>query len=284
MHHRMSALFRTLYKRYVVELKSETDSKVQFDGSADRRALVVVGTVLGSLIFMKYFGSAAHLDRWTYMLEAVGLSDFAESLQELMHNGAGARAARKTFWAVSRLFGYVFIPLLVVSLFLRGPGQLSFRELFGLERLNFKKHGGIYVAMLLIVAPFVVAASYSSAFQAKYPFYHLGPNESLWPWMVLWEIIYALQFFGLEVFYRGFMIHGLKERFGYGCIYMMMVPYMMIHFGKPLPECVGSIIAGFVLGTMSLKSGSIWGGVFLHVLVAWGMDFLSLFHKGQLWP
>jgi membrane protease YdiL (CAAX protease family) len=53
----------------------------------------------------------------------------------------------------------------------------------------------------------------------------------------------------------------------------------MIHFSKPLPECIGSIFAGFILGWLSYKSKSIWGGVFLHVSVAISMDLLSALHQ-----
>jgi hypothetical protein len=56
----------------------------------------------------------------------------------------------------------------------------------------------------------------------------------------------------------------------------------MIHFGKPLPEAIGSIVTGFVLGTMCLESRSIWGGAFVHVSVACGMDLLSLWQRGLL--
>jgi membrane protease YdiL (CAAX protease family) len=56
----------------------------------------------------------------------------------------------------------------------------------------------------------------------------------------------------------------------------------MIHFGKPLPECLGSIIAGLVLGVLAMDTRSIWGGVTIHVAVAWGMDFAALSQKGVL--
>jgi hypothetical protein len=39
-------------------------------------------------------------------------------------------------------------------------------------------------------------------------------------------------------------------------------------------------VAGFVLGTMSLESGAIWWGAALHVVVAWTMDALCLYHQG----
>jgi hypothetical protein len=69
---------------------------------------------------------------------------------------------------------------------------------------------------------------------------------------------------------------------GYGSIFAMMIPYAMIHFGKPLPEAIGSVITGFVLGTLSIKHKSIWGGVFLHVSAACSMDFYALWHTGRL--
>jgi membrane protease YdiL (CAAX protease family) len=62
----------------------------------------------------------------------------------------------------------------------------------------------------------------------------------------------------------------------------MTVPYCMIHFGKPMAETLAAIVAGIILGLMSLKTRSIWFGACLHVAVAMSMDFLSLWHKGML--
>ncbi|MCA9147548.1 MAG: CPBP family intramembrane metalloprotease, partial [Planctomycetales bacterium] len=83
----------------------------------------------------------------------------------------------------------------------------------------------------------------------------------------------------LEFFFRGFMIHGTKRQFGPYCVLVMMVPYCMIHFTKPLPETFGAIIAGVVLGLMSLKTRSIWLGAALHIAVAWSMDVAALLSR-----
>ena len=128
----------------------------------------------------------------------------------------------------------------------------------------------------------VVAATYSPAFQQKYPYYRLAPGESVVPFFLAWELLYAIQFVGLEFFYRGFVLHGLRFRLGYPALFVMMIPYMMIHFWKPFPEAIGSVIAGFVLGTLSLKSRSIWWGAVIHIAVAWLMDWLSLYRQGLL--
>jgi membrane protease YdiL (CAAX protease family) len=69
---------------------------------------------------------------------------------------------------------------------------------------------------------------------------------------------------------------------GYTAVWASLVPYTMIHFEKPLAECLGAIVAGWVLGTLSLRTGSMWWGAAIHTAVAWGMDLLSLGHQGRL--
>ena len=59
-----------------------------------------------------------------------------------------------------------------------------------------------------------------------------------------------------------------------------LIPYVMIHFGKPFPETLGAIVAGLVLGTMALRSRSIVPGILVHFSIAIGMDLLSLWQQG----
>ena len=56
----------------------------------------------------------------------------------------------------------------------------------------------------------------------------------------------------------------------------------MIHFAKPLPETLGSIVTAIALGTLALRTRSIYGGVVIHCAVAWSMDLFALWQKGQL--
>jgi membrane protease YdiL (CAAX protease family) len=98
----------------------------------------------------------------------------------------------------------------------------------------------------------------------------------------MWEALYLLQFISLEFFFRGFMVHGMKHRFGIYSVLVMTIPYCMIHFGKPLPETIAAIVAGIVLGTLSLKSRSILLGVCIHYSVGLMMDLAALWQKGLL--
>jgi membrane protease YdiL (CAAX protease family) len=115
----------------------------------------------------------------------------------------------------------------------------------------------------------------TESFQQMYPFYDEA-SRSVFDF-VAWQFLYAAQFVFLEFFFRGFLIHGLKQRFGIYAIAVSTVPYCMIHFGKPFPETMGAIIAGIALGGLSLFTGSIWLGAAIHISVAMSMDVLAIF-------
>ena len=121
---------------------------------------------------------------------------------------------------------------------------------------------------------------YHVANTTAYPFYRLDPAGDSWRDLMFWEVLYLAQFFGVEFFFRGFLVHGLKHRFGAYAIFEMMVPYCMLHFGKPLPECLASILGAVVLGFMSLRTRSIWMGTAIHMTVAASMDAASLWQQG----
>ena len=78
------------------------------------------------------------------------------------------------------------------------------------------------------------------------------------------------------------MIHGLKHRLGYMAVYVMAVPYNMLHFGKPALEALAAIAGAIVLGSLSLRSRSVWWGAWLHISIAATMDIAALIHKGLL--
>ena len=277
------AFINRLWQPYVRDVRDrinrESDEWQAKHGraAADRRLAAVLITVMLCMIFTRYFGSSGRLHYWTDMFALVGLEDWGVALENWVLRSENRRFNARMFWAVGRVVGYVLFPILVIKLIIREPiGG------FGIRVKGILQHAKIYAVMLAFIAPMVVLVSFSKPFQSKYPFYDLRLGEPWWPNFILWELLYAAQFAALEFFFRGFMVHGAKYRLGFASVWVMMVPYMMIHFGKPLPECVGSIIAGFVLGTLSLKSNSVWWGVAIHVAVAWGMDVLSLWQRGLL--
>ena len=66
------------------------------------------------------------------------------------------------------------------------------------------------------------------------------------------------------------------RRFGYNALLIMAIPYVMVHFNKPLPETFGALGAALILGALALRAGSCIPGVFLHWAVGITMDLLAI--------
>ncbi|HWU87422.1 MAG TPA: type II CAAX endopeptidase family protein [Kofleriaceae bacterium] len=173
------------------------------------------------------------------------------------------------WWSAWRLLGYVIIPVLVI---LALPGQ-RLRD-YHVSLRGFFRHAWIYVVLFLAILPAVFLASRTASFRDTYPFYRMANRSSVDLWT--WEALYAVQFVSLEFFFRGFLLQGLRRALGANSIFVMIVPYCMIHYGKPMPETFGAIFAGLILGTLAMRTRSIWGGVLIHIGVATTMDVLAL--------
>src|SRR5436190_892205 len=173
---------------------------------------------------------------------------------------------------------YFIIPAAIVKFHWKADLK-DFGLQFSIENGFWKVLAGCVALML----PLTYLMSLTSGFAAKYPFLQIYNGEPyIGQTLLIWELIYFLQFFGLEFFFRGFLVHSLKPSLGLYSIFVMTVPYCMIHFGKPPAETIAAIVAGIFLGWLSYRNGSIWIGLILHCTVAFSMDILALFNKGLL--
>ena len=174
------------------------------------------------------------------------------------------------FWGVAATFWRIIIPLGIIVLVLRRrPVEYGFRL------KGILPHLPLYGLLYLLMLPIVLWVSTFDSFLQTYPFYDLAAEGGLQFW--LYQGGYMLQFVALEAFFRGYMVFGLRERFGAAFAVMIMtIPYVMIHFGKPVPEIFAAVGAGLILGHLALRSKSWIPGVFLHISVALTMDVLAI--------
>jgi membrane protease YdiL (CAAX protease family) len=237
-------------------IDAETERDPQSAGRFSVVVLAVLVTTALSLTVQEYFGGRDTFERWI---------------------GPALRSSDDTYWQLKsfawwsawRFAGYVVLPMLVIALL---PGE-RVRDYY-LSLRGFLRHLWIYLAMFAAISPFVYAASLTPSFRDTYPFYRLANRSAFDFWA--WQALYAAQFLSLEFFFRGFLLQGLRRALGSNAIFVMIVPYCMIHYGKPVSETLGAIGAGLILGTMAMRTRSIWGGVLIHVGVALSMDFLAL--------
>lgn len=240
----------------------------------DTRTAVTLVTVAAMLTLQQYVFQSSMLG------EAIGLGAYflptitMQKLQEFATNPQSSRLAHLTYWDVGQIVVYLLVPALVVKLVFRD--KLSD---YGVKLSGMFRGAWIYLLMYLVIAGPVLWASTRPSFQHTYPFYHVEPGAPFWPRMIVWELLYALQFVSLEFFFRGFMLHGCRRRFGAYAIFAMAVPYCMIHYHKPVLETFGAIAAGVILGYMSLRTRSIWLGAALHIAVAWTMDAAAIWQS-----
>ena len=237
---------------------------------ADRRAaLALIYAAIGlSCIF--YLGSAQKL---IDILQRTPFAEYGELFLSTENN-----LPALTFWVAIVVLFYFAIPALIVKFVWRQ--KLSD---YGLNLKFEKGFGELYLQCAAIMLPLVYLMSLTEGFANKYPFFRVFNGEPyLGQDFFVWEALYFLQFFGLEFFFRGFLVQALKPKLGIYSIFVMTVPYCMIHFGKPMPETFAAIFAGIFLGWLSYKYNNIWLGLLLHCTVALAMDVLALHHKGLL--
>lgn len=255
------------------DLDSEMYRAVTPQSVATRNMVIVMVASALSLTMINFFAKDL---RWTDQVLGLFGDGIADRWSGWLWESGASQFRQLELWVVVQLVAYVAIPAIAIRMM---GGRI--RD-FGLKWKGIARSWKIYAALFAISVPAIMWAARSPAFLAKYPFYDLSSGESLWPYMYAWWALYALQFVALEFFFRGFMVHGLKGRLGYAAVFVMVIPYNMIHFNKPLLEALGAILGGITLGTLSLRTKSIWWGAALHIAVAATMDLLALGEKGFL--
>lgn len=187
-----------------------------------------------------------------------------------------------SFGMTNNLVNFVVeaIPLFVLAWFFETK-----RENFGVNRNNIDLRP--YWQVLMIVLPLVVIASFEKSFQAYYPVYQryevTAANNPTglpeWLFGLGYEIGYGMDFFNVEFLFRGALVIGVSQLIGKEAILPMVGVYCFLHFGKPMGECISSIFGGYALGVIAYYTRNIWGGVIVHVGLAWMMEAAAFLQR-----
>jgi len=160
----------------------------------------------------------------------------------------------ENFWISSFIYFGIF-PVLTILIFLR-KNPLD----FGLRLGNYKLWLPYVLIFLAIAIPILYFSSDMSSVQG---YYRSGRNFDL--------IKYALQMgvymLGWEFLFRGFMLFGLKEKFKEGSIIIQMIPFVLLHFGKPEIETISTIFTGLLWGYICYRGKSFWPAYIMHIVV-----------------
>lgn len=248
------------------------------DGSFEPDAAIALVVATVSLIVMEYWGGPAgllaQLEWWDTMRGNETPTPDVWRASELWE------LAKLVHWCGFRFFGFFLVPLAVLAV----RGQSLRAQNLSVRGLG--EHAGLYGLAFLGVFACVVAVSFTPEFSTYYPFY--PDADRSWADLLAWELVYIAQFFALEFFFRGYLLEQCRSSFGSHAVFVSAVPYVLIHFGKPMPETFGALVAGIFLGTLAMKTRSIWLGFAVHVGVALSMDVAALLQTTGMpttfWP
>ncbi len=269
--------YRQVWKTYVTDVRADADEHAATNSATDRKMVIVFVTAAVALTCSNFLSDGSQPQWIERILRTVGLPGLASRLHDAMFFSGHANFNRLAFWAVVVISAYALPAVFVIKVVFRE----QLRD-YGLRVQGMLSHVRVYAAVYAIAGPVIIAASFVPSFQERYPFFHPAAGHSLWPYMYMWWALYWLQFCALEFFFRGFLLHGIAPRLGWAAIFAMALPYNMLHYGKPMPEALAAIVGGIALGSLSLKTKSIWWGAAIHISIAITMDICALTHAGRV--
>jgi membrane protease YdiL (CAAX protease family) len=155
---------------------------------------------------------------------------------------------------LSSLIYYAVIPFLVILIILRrNPMD------FGLRSGNSRLWGFYILVTCLVSLPILYIASHNQGLRDYYMIADL--NLSVY----LLETIIRL--LASEFILRGFLLFGLKDKMKEGSILIQMVPFVLIHFGKPEIETLSTILTGIYFGYVAYRGNSFWPAFIIHLFI-----------------
>lgn len=163
-------------------------------------------------------------------------------------------------WFSSLLF-YAVLPIIIITVLLR-RNPLD----FGL-RLGKPKLWVIHVILTCLISiPVLYFSSLNASLQNYYTIDNFNP------------FIYFLEtsayLFAWEFIFRGFLLFGLKDKFREVSILLQMVPFALLHVGKPEIETLSTIVTGIYLGYVVYRGNCYWPAFIIHLFINLTLVFL----------
>jgi len=166
---------------------------------------------------------------------------------------------------VSSFILYFLIPLgIIVFVFREDPRK------FGLTLGDWKKGVVFSVLGVALMAVVIGGLAQLEEFRQYYKSGILQQPQAAT--LVEFALRAGIYMFSWEFIFRGFMLFGLKERFGSLAIWIQAIPFAIMHLGKPELETLSTIFGGAAFAYVDLESKSVLPSVVIH----WGIYMLMV--------
>ena len=169
------------------------------------------------------------------------------------------------------------LPLLV---FMRLTIDKNVKGLYGLCKGSH--HVKAYLNLYIVILPILAIVSFTPDFQSYYPMYKPWLFEGVfdrpvWLNTAIFETVYISDFLMVEMIFRGALVIGMASILGRNAVLPMIVAYVTLHFGKPVMETISALFGGYFLGALAFQTRHIWGGVIIHIGIAFIIELLRFF-------
>lgn len=220
--------------------------------SLDRRTVVVLTMTAVLVILQMKFGSRRL---------------FKTELAEAFSLPATDLFAWGWWFVMQGTLGFV-VPVLILKY-----GFSLTRDQMGLGAGDWKFAGFVAALYIPVVLVGTWILSDGQAFQDNYP--HLKEATTSWQTFLIYQALFLFYWIGWEYLWRGFVLFGTKHTLGFYAIFVQALPFAVLHYAKPFPEAMLSIVGGILLGALVWRSGSFWIAVPIHWVQMFALDLFS---------
>jgi membrane protease YdiL (CAAX protease family) len=173
------------------------------------------------------------------------------------------------YWYAGDFITLFIIPALIVKFIFKE----KLRD-YGVSSGEFRTGIKLSILFLAFMIPLIWLATSQPAFSLTYPL--LDRARDSWNIFILYESGLLFYLFAWEFIWRGFMLFGLKEKFGYYAVVIQMIPFLILHNGKPPVETFGAILGGIALGILAYRTQSIYYCVVTHAGIMICVDLFAV--------
>ena len=145
---------------------------------------------------------------------------------------------------------------------------------FSLGQNQLKKIGLTFL-FFLVTLPAIGYAASIPAISADHPESLLAALyvEAL----LLYEAGVFFFLLGWEMFFRGFLLFGLRKQIGNAAIYVLVIPAVALAAQTSALQAVAAIPMAIFLGHLAVKTESMWYGFFFHFCLLLALDLIVIY-------
>jgi membrane protease YdiL (CAAX protease family) len=154
---------------------------------------------------------------------------------------------------IERLVLFGLVPLGILLALREDPRR------YGLGRGDVRRSVILGGLAILVTVPAIVLVAAIPSIRDWY-----SPSMSTVPDVLLTN---TLDLVSTEFLLRGFLMFALIRAIGPFGVVVAVVPFFMIHIGKPDLEALSTLAGGLVFGWLNWRTGSIWASAAYHVAI-----------------